>query len=205
MKQYAFPSPWLYFYIFCRLLLCPFNKLLNHMPEVETVLDFGCGSGLWLNLLNLRKKNIKQLYGVDIDKRKLGQFCSIKSEKITLLTPELHQIPPNSFDCITILDVFYLISSQERIQWLKVFHHLLKPKGTLIIKDVFIGNNWKTWVIFIQEFLAVKIFKITSGKLHWFSKNTLLSELTLNNFKKIEVINMASYYPYPHFLCLAKK
>ena len=110
IKRYNSPSLWLRFYIFVRLLVCPFDKILYFLPKMKTLIDVGCGSGLWLNFLALKQKNIDLLMGVDIDGRKLKLARSSKNKKIKYLDLKEYGNQKISTDCITLIDLFYLLS-----------------------------------------------------------------------------------------------
>ncbi|KKR79554.1 MAG: hypothetical protein UU24_C0006G0048 [Candidatus Nomurabacteria bacterium GW2011_GWA2_40_9] len=206
IKRYNSPSLWLRFYIFVRLLVCPFDKILYFLPKMKTLIDVGCGSGLWLNFLALKQKNIDLLMGVDIDGRKLKLARSSKNKKIKYLDLKEYGNQKISTDCITLIDVVYLLSKDEQKKLFQDCFQRLNDGGGLFIKDVLTEPYWKFLFNYMQEFISVRVLHITYGqKFFWLTENYLINILSHIGFKEIRIERIDRWYPYPHFLCIAKK
>ena len=89
-------------YAFIRWSICPFDRILPHVPERGRLLDLGCGSGLWLTYLSLERPDLR-LEGVDPDPRKLAIARSSDVPDLMLHQGSALDIPEGAFDCITIV------------------------------------------------------------------------------------------------------
>ena len=119
---------WIYRHRFktvCRFLPLPCKyKQLDVVPP--TLLDFGCGSGIFLKWL--RKKNYKlSLTGYDPYLLKDTDSGGLDIHFFT----ELHSSYSKCFDYVTALDVIEHIEDEAGA--LATIHKLLKPNGTLLL------------------------------------------------------------------------
>ncbi len=108
-------------------------EYLETNAPYESVMDFGCGSGVLLPLLS---RLSAQVIAVDIDLLPLERVCRYLSlppnvQVYDLKQVPLHALPSASFDCIIATDVL------EHVEDLPAVMHdllsLLKPGGQIII------------------------------------------------------------------------
>lgn len=199
-------------HVMMRLLSCPFSKIEPFIPKKGGVLDFGCGYGCLSHYLHLTS-NERNIIGCDTAEDKIAQASStiIKDRNIRFYTGSLDFLEKESFDCIVIIDVLYLIPFEE---WRSIFercHSLLKDGGFFLLKEMDKKPYWKfLWNIF-QETLSVKLFKVTSGSnfsnnKHFYFKNRdkLCEELTGIGFK-VKTVRIDKGYLHPHILYVCQK
>ena len=150
--------------------------LLTDLPNGSTVLDVGCGNGLFLKKLSLLNKNL-QLFGVEAN-----QFLIDKARQNTplahmdLVDLNQGQLPfaNDTFDSIFCLDVIeHLVNPLDLLKEIK---RVLKPSGHLILctpdrfaflADQRFGKNFGELLIFNLKKLLGKTF-VDPGHIHEF-------------------------------------
>lgn len=102
-------------------------KLINKYSQQKTLLDFGAGSGVFLNYVKERGWKVK---GVEPDDN--ARQIAINRSSIEMTTPkEVDQINDESFDTITLWHVLeHLYNLKEDI---RQFRRILSKDGTLFI------------------------------------------------------------------------
>lgn len=109
-----------------------FNFVLKWIKENSSLIDLGCGNGVFLNLVKEKKKGMA-LMGLDISTigiRQLKEFYGIVG--IVSKLPEIpYPIKDNQFDYVTMFDVLeHLTDDQETVR--NAFR-ILKPGGWFIL------------------------------------------------------------------------
>jgi ubiquinone/menaquinone biosynthesis C-methylase UbiE len=104
----------------------------------STILDAGCGTGSFLNILS-KNKTLK-LYGIDVS-RKMLEIAKkkLKNRAKLSLTPVEKIDYRNKFDYIFSIIAMHHYSDQEKT--IKNFYKILKNNGKLIILDVDLGKS----------------------------------------------------------------
>jgi 2-polyprenyl-3-methyl-5-hydroxy-6-metoxy-1,4-benzoquinol methylase len=128
---YSHPNPWINWLFWQRLRLA-MDAIRNHAPY-ETVLDFGCGSGVMLSFL---AGHSRQVIAMDIDLiplERVKKYIPLPENVRVLDAKQVStaQLPPKSFDLINALDVLEHVDDLPRT--LSELLHLLKPGGRLIV------------------------------------------------------------------------
>jgi 2-polyprenyl-3-methyl-5-hydroxy-6-metoxy-1,4-benzoquinol methylase len=107
------------------------GKIEKFIPDKGTLLDIGCGIGIFLDIAREKKWNV---YGQDISSFSID-YCRNKGYIIyDKPLPELN-LPENSIYVITMFDV--LAHLQNPMEYIEKAKRLLKPAGVLIIKTPF--------------------------------------------------------------------
>ena len=138
-------------HVYTRWLLCPFRRIIASLPQDGCHLDVGCGHGLLLALMR-RRDSEQILDGIDVSRQKIGQAQRVEAHDISLKVGDVQSLEPDSYSSISVVDVLYLLSTENKLNFLKACHSALRPGGFLVVKEVSRVNWWKTWLIFIQEF-----------------------------------------------------
>lgn len=103
-------------------------KLINSLhSEEKTLLDIGCGTG---DFLETAKKNEWNVVGVEPDEN-ARTIANSKTNNSAFDIKHLETLKENSFDVITLWHVLEHLPDLE--MHIKLFKHLLKPNGTLVI------------------------------------------------------------------------
>ena len=114
------------------VLIKQFGSTYEYIPDSSKVLDVGCSSGYYGELLKKEKKCI--VWGIDVNKNDLSE-AKKKLDKVFLLNLENGHWPEiltkERFDVIFFGDVIEHLIDPKNI--LKKFKKLLKPNGVMII------------------------------------------------------------------------
>ncbi|MFA5156884.1 MAG: glycosyltransferase [Candidatus Omnitrophota bacterium] len=196
-------------YNFLRFKTCPFDKIEKFIPKTGSILDLGCGTGLLLNTLRLEQDK-RALFGFDRDARKIG-IAAISLNESRDIVFKKADISGSSLDlpkasAIILTDVMYCLDHEKKIGLLEKCFTALDAGGTLLIKDIDRSFNIKFFWAFLQEFLAVKIFGLTSADgIYFENKKQYLSLLKKSGFIANQYFDLSKGYFYPHILYAGKK
>ena len=103
-------------HIFIRRVTVPWDVILNNFPSGHTLIDVGCGHGLFINLLSSWKSGFEKYIGVDADADKIGIARQTENDHIFFYHTDLFNLE-KSADVYSFFDVLYLIpyDIQEKI------------------------------------------------------------------------------------------
>ncbi|MGE0160358.1 MAG: class I SAM-dependent methyltransferase [Gemmatimonadales bacterium] len=204
IAQYRSPGLRAHVYMRMRWAICPFDRILPFVPDRGRLLDVGCGSGLWLTYLSLEKPAL-ELHGIDTDARKLEVASASLAGKAQLRQASAVDLPAGTFDCITILDVFCLLSDETKRRVLEACHAALAPGGTIVLKDADTRPRWKYAPMALEEVIAVHVMRITHGRPHFQSLEQLAGGLDAAGFTDVEAARIDRGYLHPHVVLRARK
>jgi 2-polyprenyl-3-methyl-5-hydroxy-6-metoxy-1,4-benzoquinol methylase len=131
-----------------RPIFCPFDKLLEHVPTGASVLDVGCGNGVFLVML-AESGRIRAGYGVDRSRDAIRNAQRTANEKTGLgllhfqTVDSLAEVPNLGFDVVSMVDVVHHIPKPEQLKFFVEAANKLRPGGTLIYKDI--SAKHKLW------------------------------------------------------------
>lgn len=195
-------------YNLIRFKTCPFDVIKKSIPEKDEVIDLGCGNGLFLNILR-QDSNNRMFLGIDRDVSKIKiAMESLNGSKDVKFKES--DITSTNFDlantkCITLIDVLYYLNINQKRGLLKKCFNALDWNGVLIIKDIDKTLSLKFFWTFLQEFLAVKVFRFTCADgLYFENREKCLSLLRERGFIA-EAFDLSKGYLYPHILYVCKK
>ena len=179
-------------------------KLEKYLPKEGVIIDYGCGQGLFSQILSLLSPQ-REVYGVDSSEAKISEARkSQKSNQAVSFSADCNiERVIGSAEAIVIIDVLCYLADQDRFNFLKKLHDKLKPSATLVIKDQNKDSPVKFFFLYLQEFIAVRVLRITASEgLHFFSRSYMEELLGKVGFK-VKVVDISRGYLYPHiaFIC----
>lgn len=129
--------------------ICPFNRLIGHVPPGSSLLDVGCGSGLFLGLL-ASGRFIGKGIGFDANADAIDRAEAMRSalepeqaERIEFLRRDARDPwPEGTFDVVALVDVLHHVppASQQSVFIQAV--EKIKPGGRLLYKDMARRPRW---------------------------------------------------------------
>ena len=156
--------------------ICPFHILMEHVPQGSSVLDIGCGNGLWLFLL-WRLGRISEGIGIEINQAKIDAANSLKKNEDKL---EFTRFEPKdkwrqrSYQCVTMIDVL---------------HHVRKDKQKDFISQIAQSNSKR---IIFKEIDTRPRIKNFMNTLH----DLLLSREFPKYYQKDQVVRWLEEFGY---------
>jgi len=199
-------GPVLKAYLRIKFRICPILRTERYVPDKGTIVDLGCGNGLFAAILKSGAP-ARTIVGIDLDARKIA--AARKSlGNIPHLDFRLGDIAAAEYpkaDVYTLIDVLYLIPAADQDRILGKCAAALRPGGRLVLKDMDRKPRFKYFWNMLQETIAVKIVGFTLGsKFHFRDRADFIKTLTGLGLK-VEVVPLHRGYAYPHILFLARK
>jgi 2-polyprenyl-3-methyl-5-hydroxy-6-metoxy-1,4-benzoquinol methylase len=194
-------------FIIVRSIVCPWQEILDQVPDNGSVLDIGCGHGLFLHLAKDRYPGL-ECAGYDHDSTKIdvAMQSSPKGEIKFMLDTQIDDLDTKRFDCVTIIDVLYSVPLEKWPDIFAVAIKYLKPDGKIIMKETVNSPRWKYFICLIQEFLAIKILKYTKGHTPLLeSVGFYLEQFKSNGLTTREHKRVDKGYLWPHYLFICEK
>ena len=133
--------------------ICPFGPLLEWVEPGSSVLDVGCGTGVWLLTL-ANTERMADGTGCDISSRALiigarafdeYRKSGGKAQVTFLQTPSMADWPKGPFDVVSLIDVLHHVRPEEQEQYLLRALSLVRRGGRLIYKDMASSPWWAAW------------------------------------------------------------
>lgn len=127
-----------------RVGICPFDLLIPHVKPDSTVLDAGCGAGLFLALLAGTLSGVRGL-GFDSSRSAIEAAARMASHAGKLgLQAELRFVqldgtrewPPGVYDVVSLIDILHHVPPRHQESFFQNAARSVKPGGTLLYKDI---------------------------------------------------------------------
>ena len=177
-----------------RTFICPMLPLLNQVPEDATVLDLGCGSGLFLLLL---VANDKVAYAVGCDsnlkalnsaQQAISQLPSKKANtQVSFMRAEIPENWPNEeFSIVSMIDVMHHVPPPLQQSFFEAATRRLKSGGYLIYKDMCKYPYWKATANRIHDLLLARqlIYYVPSQTIKKWGKDCGIEVVTEKYYSK---------------------
>jgi len=183
-----------------RPYICPFEVLLPYVPRGSSVLDIGCGSGLFLGLLAATGAQIRGI-GIDTSERAIacaqlmvrrlrGQFDG----DLTFLRVDHHSSwPGQEFDVVSMIDVMHHVPQAQQRGFLEQALALVKAGGVLVYKDMCMVPHWRAAANRLHDLL------MAGEHIHYFPIRCVESTLIRAGFQ-MEVARDVVRFWYGHEL-----
>ncbi len=122
-----------------RPYICPFELIIPYVPANSSVLDVGCGAGLFLGLLDAAGL-VRRGVGVDVSEKAIAaarqQPGARAGRLVFLANPPEASLPEGPFDVVSLIDVMHHVAKPAREALLAAMMHRLRPGGRFIYKDM---------------------------------------------------------------------
>jgi 2-polyprenyl-3-methyl-5-hydroxy-6-metoxy-1,4-benzoquinol methylase len=203
--RYAGQSPAARFYVAARLLSCPFGPIADCLPRTGTLLDIGCGSGVFCHLA--ARRGLAAL-GIDPDPQKIAwaQGSLGPDDAITFRVNTLDTLGNDEqcFEAVSLIDVLYLEEPAEQMRMLASARALLALGGHMIVKTSGATPVWKARLNRTQETLAVFGLRYTQGHTVRPPDETVLRDHLRRLGLQVTTHRLDRGYPHPHLLFVAQ-
>ena len=133
-----------------RPFICPLHTLVDCVPSNALVLDVGCGTGLFLNLLAHRGR-VSRGIGFDASAPAIetAQRAAKEIRPETGVRFEAISVgdswPAGLFDVVSMIDVLHHISPAQQRQVIEQACGKVAPGGMFLYKDMGVASFWRAW------------------------------------------------------------
>jgi 2-polyprenyl-3-methyl-5-hydroxy-6-metoxy-1,4-benzoquinol methylase len=198
-RLYADAGLMLGLYAFVRLKLAPMVKIEEFVPKEGTILDLGCGNGVFANILFLGS-NQRVVKGIDISARRIENAKRVASQNQNLEFSEgdVSRYSLNSCEAVTVIDLLHHMEFHKQEFLLRKLHDGISEQTMVLIKDLEKAPWWKYAVHYAQDSLSYR------SRLYFRSEAEMQSDLRKIGFD-VETISLAAGYMHPHILYRCRK
>ena len=182
-----------------RMMLSPIVEIERYVPRKGNVLDLGCGSGIFANILSAGSPQ-RKVYGVDYSSERIETAKKISrgNPNLEFVAGDVNATPFERFEVVTLIDLLHHMPFEEQDDLLKKVCDKLNKGDTLIIKDLEKAPCWKYIFHYIQDSISYR------ERLYFRSAEEMKEVLEKTGFQ-VERISLATGYPHPHVLYKCKK
>ena len=148
----------------------------------------------------------RRYVGIDHDADKIAVAQNAQIKNAQFFARDLSEIPTESFDAVAVIDVLYCVPLEQWSGFLENCTRALRKGGLLVIDEAIPTIRWKQVLLRFEEFLAVKVFRITKGAdPHFENLNTFKTHIKAAGFHDLEVEFLDPGRPHSHCLITARK
>lgn len=187
-----------------RPIICPFDTLLNLIPEGRRVLDIGCGIGTFLQLVaEYRAPNC--IAGIETD----GSLVETSQSLLRTVSPNLpsrfaayngYDFPDwiQEYNCVLLIDVLHHVPRAQQTAFLSNLIGRLHPDTVFIFKDI--DADQPFWCLFN------KMHDLVLSRQYTYERGVEELSGTLQQLGcKILKTVKQRLYVYPHYTLVCKK
>lgn len=131
-----------------RPFICPFEEILPLVPEGASVLDAGCGAGLFLGLL-ADTGRISRGLGFDSSRAAISLAQHMANNLAAAATLDIQQIdatapwPDGTYDVVSLIDVLHHVPLEHHSSVLGRATGCVRIGGLLLYKDMATRPRWR--------------------------------------------------------------
>lgn len=147
-----------------RIAICPFDRIVPHVPPGSSVLDVGCGSGVFLGFL---AGTVPGMSGVGFDSsgaaigvalrmadrvRELGLEAALRFVRLEAAEPW----PEGQFDVVSLVDVMHHVAPAGQKDMIDKAAAKVKPGGLLLYKDMAERPWMHAWLNRLHDLIVAR-------------------------------------------------
>ena len=175
------------------------EKARGYIKADDTILDFGCGTGLICNEI---AENVGIIHAIDIstkmieiskNKASARKIQNIDFERITIFD---EKFKVGSFDAIIAFNIFHLLEEPQK--YFQRINQILKPEGLIISSTPCMSE-----ASLLNSILKLFSFIGMTPKLNSFTSSEMEHLLLNESFKTIEFNRIKPKSPI--YICILKK
>ncbi len=144
-----------------RPYICPFHLLVDYVPRGASVLDVGCGAGLFI-LLIARLGRIRSAVGFDADHVAIHAAQDAATKLFDRAPIHFEQRsahdrwPEGQFDVVSIIDVMHHVPPEKQPDLIAAAAEHLNEGGLLVYKDMASRPLWRAWANRLHDLASVQ-------------------------------------------------
>ena len=195
-------------HVYGRLRSVPVAPILAALPREGLIASVGCGHGA-LEIAAVLDAPERRVIAGDIDSAKLQHLrAAAQGLPLRMVDGSVLEGLGEHLDAALIVDVLYLLPPEEQRQLLAALFQALRPGGRIVIKEMDTRPRTKALWNRFQEFLALKVLRITrhrAGTCGLRSCEAQLADLSAAGFTLLRSTPLHGGWLHPHLLLTAVK
>jgi SAM-dependent methyltransferase len=132
----------------------PFAAVEAHVPRAGTIVDAGCGFGMFAAVLAIGAPE-RRVVGLDLDGRKIARARELFGPFGTFVEGDLADAPLPACRAVVLYDVLHHLRDPVVERVLAAAYARLEPGGTLVVKENDVAPLWKRGISELVETVAV--------------------------------------------------
>ena len=137
------------------------------VPRQGFVVDLGCGHGLFANLLREASER-RRVLGVDADPHKIATARATEREGIRFALGDIATEPPPPCDCVTVVDVLYLMPFETQELVLAQCAAALPEGGRIVVYAQEARVDPRYALGYAQELISTRLGLTLGGRGRFF-------------------------------------
>ena len=122
-------------FITARWLLTPYRRIASFLPSRGTLLDLGCGHGLFAFAAVQQSPELR-VVGIDHDAERIAIAARASDGRVSFSTGDLLKPPPGSYEAIALLDLMHYFSPADQDRIFVRAYEQTAPGGVLLVREV---------------------------------------------------------------------
>jgi SAM-dependent methyltransferase len=147
-----------------RPYICPLHRLIDEVPVGASILDVGCGYGLFLGLLAATGRRPRGV-GFDVS---AGAIPTARKMAVRLREAEVaadlwfervgvdDPWPAGPFDVVSLIDVMHHVPPPRQEGLFQAAYDAVRPCGLLLYKDIGPRPFWRAWANRLHDLLVAR-------------------------------------------------
>jgi SAM-dependent methyltransferase len=187
-----------------RAFLSDLTLVEGYVPRQGFIVDLGCGHGLFANLL-CEASTRRRVLGIDVDERKIAVAGLTQRDRLRFAVGDIVAEPPPPCDCVTIVDVLYLLPAVDQERVMRNCASVLPEGGRLLVKAQESRADPRYALTYAQELVATGLGLTRGGRAGLFfpSREQALAMFEAAGFA-VDVVPMPRR-PYTDVLYLGRR
>lgn len=180
------------------------DEIEQYLPDCGTVLDLGCGIGLFSLYMALCRPGARVI-GLDISDQRIG-IARRSAEKLGLSNISFHVQdlrgwrPDEPVAAAYALDIFHHVDANTGNQLLETVYRIIEPGGRFVLKDVDTRPLLMLLCCHITDLVMAP-----RSRVYYRSADTWKKQLSAAGFSPVYLHRMRDFLPYPHILLVSSK
>lgn len=180
------------------------EEMVQHLPESGTILDLGCGFGLF-SLYMAARRPAARIVGVDLDERRLAlarrSAEALGLRNVSFEAGDLRDWRPSErLHAAYALDVLHHIPVAAGDALLGAVHARLEPSGVFLLKDI--DTRPRAMMLFTY---VLDLLMAPKDVFSYRSVAAWRALLRQTGFAQLHVHYLWDVLPYPHVLLICRK
>lgn len=180
------------------------EEIEQYLPPAGTILDLGCGFGLFSLYMAASKPNAR-IIGLDINSKRLelarASAHKLEIENVSFIHQDLRAWKPNQkIAGAYALDIFHHIPVESGNRLLQEIEMHIEPGGRFLLKDIDTDPRGMLLFTFLLDFLMGP-----RDQFFYRSASAWRRQLVQSGFAPIYIHYLWDVLPYPHLLFICTK